>query len=188
MARAQEAFRVAERRASAVSLTPNSASLMVAKWAAWIVGGAPLDMGGEDSDLFDAVVLPGRTNNTWNNRLSLIRQVFAFGVTERKLESNPTDGYLHVRDTSQRQGLRRSAAPWRGRCHRPSSCTARNHMPPSCLTSLAVSCNTSPTQTVLHFARTLIASAARLRLGKNRSASPLPYSDADAMRASPRMP
>src|ERR1700730_14107021 len=71
----------------------------------------PLDMGGEDSDLFDAVVLPGRTNNTWNNRLSLIRQVFAFGVTERKLESNPTDG---------------------------------------------------------------------LRLGKNRSASPLPYSDADA--------
>jgi site-specific recombinase XerC len=34
----------------------------------------------------------GLTNNTWNNRLSMLRQVLDFGVTEDLLASNPTDG------------------------------------------------------------------------------------------------
>jgi uncharacterized protein DUF6538 len=58
LGRAQEAFRAAQKRANAVVLTPQGAAHIAAKWAAWIAGGATLDMGGEDSDLFDAIVLP----------------------------------------------------------------------------------------------------------------------------------
>jgi integrase len=39
-----------------------------------------------------ATVADGRTNATWNNRLSYIRQVFARGVADGKLATNPTDG------------------------------------------------------------------------------------------------
>ena len=40
----------------------------------------------------DTMKADGRTNNTWNNRLSLITQVFQHGVAERLLKINPTDG------------------------------------------------------------------------------------------------
>jgi len=36
----------------------------------------------------------GLTNYTWNNRLSMLRQVLDFGVTEDLLASNPTDGLM----------------------------------------------------------------------------------------------
>jgi integrase len=40
----------------------------------------------------DAMKAGGRTNNGWNNRLSLLRQVLRHGVDERKLSADPTDG------------------------------------------------------------------------------------------------
>jgi integrase len=40
----------------------------------------------------DAMLADGRRNNTWNNRLSMIRAVLAWGVTEGKLPTNPADG------------------------------------------------------------------------------------------------
>ena len=40
----------------------------------------------------DAMKAAGRTNNGWNNRLSLVRQVFQYGVAERRLATDPTDG------------------------------------------------------------------------------------------------
>jgi hypothetical protein len=40
----------------------------------------------------DAGKAEGLTNNTWNNRLSMLRQVLEFGVKEDLLPSNPTDG------------------------------------------------------------------------------------------------
>lgn len=46
----------------------------------------------------------GRSNNTWNNRLSMIRQVFAHGVAERRLSSDPTAG-LRLRKAPQQSPL-----------------------------------------------------------------------------------
>jgi integrase len=40
----------------------------------------------------DAQKEDGKTNNTWNNRLSLVRQVFAHGVSDQILTSDPTAG------------------------------------------------------------------------------------------------
>jgi integrase len=40
----------------------------------------------------DTMKAEGRTNNGWNNRLSLLRQVLRFGVDEGKLPADPTDG------------------------------------------------------------------------------------------------
>jgi integrase len=45
----------------------------------------------------DAAKADGLTNNTWNNRLSLVRQVFAWGVTEAKLKVNPAETSLRLR-------------------------------------------------------------------------------------------
>lgn len=45
-------------RLRAVPLTPSAAAEIAAKWAAWIAGGAPLDTGGEDSDVFEPLALP----------------------------------------------------------------------------------------------------------------------------------
>ena len=39
-----------------------------------------------------ATIKGGRTNDTWNNRLSMIRQVLARGVSDGKLKANATDG------------------------------------------------------------------------------------------------
>jgi integrase len=39
-----------------------------------------------------AMTAEGRTNDTWNNRLSMIRQVLARGVSDGKLKTNLTDG------------------------------------------------------------------------------------------------
>lgn len=52
----------------------------------------------------DALKGDGRSNNTWNNRLSLIRQVFLHGVTERRLASDPTEG-LRLRKSRQQSPL-----------------------------------------------------------------------------------
>jgi hypothetical protein len=43
----------------------------------------------------------GRSNNTWNNRLSLVRQVFAHGVSEGVLKVDPTTG-LRLRKARQK--------------------------------------------------------------------------------------
>jgi len=40
----------------------------------------------------DAMKAKGGSNNTWNNRLSMVRQVFRYGVDERRLATDPTDG------------------------------------------------------------------------------------------------
>ena len=40
----------------------------------------------------DAMKAEGRSNNTWNNRLSMVRQVLAYGVAEGKLSADPTEG------------------------------------------------------------------------------------------------
>jgi integrase len=39
----------------------------------------------------DAMKAKDGSNNTWNNRLSMIRQVFKYGVAERRLTTDPTD-------------------------------------------------------------------------------------------------
>ncbi len=39
-----------------------------------------------------AMTAEGRTNDTWNNRLSMVRQVLARGVSDGRLKTNPTDG------------------------------------------------------------------------------------------------
>jgi integrase len=39
----------------------------------------------------------GTTNNTWNNRLSMIRQVFAHAVADGRLSENPADNTLWLR-------------------------------------------------------------------------------------------
>jgi integrase len=48
----------------------------------------------------DAMKAAGRTNNTWNNLLSLVRQVFQHGVAECLLTVNPADG-LRLRKSRQ---------------------------------------------------------------------------------------
>lgn len=40
----------------------------------------------------DALKAAGLSNATWNNRLSLVRQVFLFGVSEGALKADPADG------------------------------------------------------------------------------------------------
>jgi integrase len=40
----------------------------------------------------DAMNKAGSTNSTWNNRLSMMRQVFVRAVADGKLKANPTDG------------------------------------------------------------------------------------------------
>ncbi len=61
-ARAEAAFREAAKRANAVAVTDVLAAEMTARWAAWIAGGAPLDIGdaapGHASDAFDLMMLP----------------------------------------------------------------------------------------------------------------------------------
>ena len=47
-----------ERRLNVVAVTPENAGAIVAKWAAWIAGGAPLEMAGETSDVFEPASLP----------------------------------------------------------------------------------------------------------------------------------
>ncbi len=42
-----------ERQANAEEITPERATEIAATWASWIAAGAPLDMGGETSDVFD---------------------------------------------------------------------------------------------------------------------------------------
>jgi integrase len=39
-----------------------------------------------------ATIAEGRSNDTWNNRLSMVRQVFARAVADGKLTADPTDG------------------------------------------------------------------------------------------------
>ncbi len=51
-----------------------------------------------------AMKAEGRNNNTWNNRLSMIRQVFAHGVAEHRLIADPTDG-LRLRKSRQQSPL-----------------------------------------------------------------------------------
>ena len=45
----------------------------------------------------DAIKADGKTNTTWNNRLSLVRQVFEWGVTEGHLSHNPADDKLRLK-------------------------------------------------------------------------------------------
>jgi hypothetical protein len=45
----------------------------------------------------DASKADGKTNNTWNNRLSLVRQVFAQAVSDGRLRENPADNSLRLR-------------------------------------------------------------------------------------------
>ena len=45
----------------------------------------------------DAAKEAGRSNVTWNNRLSLVRQVFAWGVSEGKLATNPAENSLRLK-------------------------------------------------------------------------------------------
>jgi integrase len=45
----------------------------------------------------DASKANGRTNNTWNNRLSMLRQVFAHAVADGKLKANAADNSLRLR-------------------------------------------------------------------------------------------
>ena len=52
----------------------------------------------------DAMKAEGRSNNTWNNRLSMIRQVLAYGVAEGKMAADPTDG-LRLRKSRQQSPL-----------------------------------------------------------------------------------
>ena len=52
----------------------------------------------------DAMIAEGRVNGTWNNRLSLIRQVLLFGVSERRLAVNPTEG-LRLKKNRQKSPL-----------------------------------------------------------------------------------
>jgi integrase len=47
-----------ERRLHVVSATPETAAQITATWAAWIAGGAPLEMGEETSDVFEPRSLP----------------------------------------------------------------------------------------------------------------------------------
>ena len=44
----------------------------------------------------DAAKAGGVTNNTWNNRLSLVRQVFAQAVADGRLSENPADNALRL--------------------------------------------------------------------------------------------
>jgi hypothetical protein len=55
---AEELLRAKFARLNAIPPTPEAAAEIAAKWAAWIAGGAPLDTGGEDSDVFEPVLLP----------------------------------------------------------------------------------------------------------------------------------
>ena len=48
----------------------------------------------------DSTKAGGATNNTWNNRLSLIRQVLGHGVSDGVLKADPTDG-LQLRKSRQ---------------------------------------------------------------------------------------
>ena len=57
----------------------------------------------------DAMKAEGRTNNTWNNRLSLVRQIMQHGVSERHLTADPTDG-LRLRKNRQQSPLPYSEA------------------------------------------------------------------------------
>jgi hypothetical protein len=52
----------------------------------------------------DAMKAAGVTNNTWNNRLSMLRQVFAFGASEGTMNANPADG-LRLRKSRQQSPL-----------------------------------------------------------------------------------
>jgi integrase len=45
----------------------------------------------------DASIDDGLTNNTWNNRLSMVRQVFAWGVAQGRLKVNPADTSLRLK-------------------------------------------------------------------------------------------
>ncbi|MGI4976923.1 MAG: tyrosine-type recombinase/integrase [Janthinobacterium lividum] len=45
----------------------------------------------------DAAKEAGRSNVTWNNRLSLVRQVFAWGVSEGRLATNPAENSLRLK-------------------------------------------------------------------------------------------
>lgn len=52
----------------------------------------------------DAMKAEGRSNNTWNNRLSLVRQIMEYGVKERTIATNPADG-LRLRKNKPRSPL-----------------------------------------------------------------------------------
>lgn len=45
----------------------------------------------------EATKAAGITNNTWNNRLSMVRQVFALAVADGRLKDNPADNGLRLR-------------------------------------------------------------------------------------------
>jgi integrase len=48
----------------------------------------------------DAMKAKDGSNNTWNNRLSMVRQVFKHGVAEHRLTTDPTDG-MRLRKSRQ---------------------------------------------------------------------------------------
>jgi integrase len=52
----------------------------------------------------DSIKAAGATNNTWNNRISLVRQFLMFGVAEGFLPSDPTEG-LRLRKNRQTSPL-----------------------------------------------------------------------------------
>jgi integrase len=52
----------------------------------------------------DAMLADGCTNNTWNNRLSMLRQVLAFATSEGQIKTNPADG-LRLRKSRQQSPL-----------------------------------------------------------------------------------
>ena len=52
----------------------------------------------------DAMLAHGRTNNTWNNRLSMLNAVLAWGVSEGHLPANPAEG-LRLRKNRQQSPL-----------------------------------------------------------------------------------
>jgi hypothetical protein len=49
----------------------------------------------------DASLEAALNNNTWNNRLSLIRQPFAQAVRDGKLGASPADNTLRLRKSRQ---------------------------------------------------------------------------------------
>jgi integrase len=50
----------------------------------------------------DKALEAGLNNNTWNNRLSLIRQPFEQAVSDKKLQGNPAENSLRLRKSRQK--------------------------------------------------------------------------------------
>jgi integrase len=51
----------------------------------------------------DAMKDKGLTNNAWNNRLSMLRQVFERGVADKLIPANPADNVLRLRKSRPQQ-------------------------------------------------------------------------------------